>query len=476
MRRILAEWLLSAFLALALLAPASAQAQIGWSQVPGGANSFAVTSTGASLKYPANGPLVIVTNAGTTQVYVRQGDASAQAATTDLALPAGRATVFAVGANTFIAAITDSGNSSTISVSVGSGTPIMAGGVGSAGGGVGACAVSTALLYNNASALGCDAGLTYAPNGRVTITNSTANTTPLTITGGSHTSATAANDLSITTTLNSSSYAGDVIALHATNTASAAGATLLNLYGGAGGLTSEFSVDPSGNLSATGFISSNVFRANGAGLTFKNSASTTIASIGSSGGASFPVVAPNTAELILSGGSTTGSSTVIPGVSVTGTLNTTGIVDGAALSANITNTASGAGSKLADIQVASSSVFNIDMSGDLTLPSGYLLFNTNLFLSRVSTGTLQIGSTSSNSLGAIKMANWQAGILYSIAGTALPTCSGVAGAYATVSDATSATPGGAYSGSGSNNVAVHCNGTNWIILGEIANDNMKDAA
>lgn len=51
--------------------------------------------------------------------------------------------------------------------------------------------------------------------------------------------------------------------------------------------------------------------------------------------------AVNTTPLIISGGSITGSSTVSPGLTITGTLNTSGVASGIAL--NLTNTAVGAG-------------------------------------------------------------------------------------------------------------------------------------
>src|SRR5271166_5480702 len=58
--------------------------------------------------------------------------------------------------------------------------------------------------------------------------------------------------------------------------------------------------------------------------------------------------AANNAILALSGGSLTGSSTN-SFLSITGTWNTTGVVD-AALLVNVTNTASGTGSLLLDLQ------------------------------------------------------------------------------------------------------------------------------
>lgn len=77
--------------------------------------------------------------------------------------------------------------------------------------------------------------------------------------------------------------------------------------------------------------------------------------------------AANSTGLTVSGGSITGSSTVAPGIKVTGTLNTTGNVDGAALFANITNTASGSGTELLDLQVGGTSIFSVSPTGYVTV-------------------------------------------------------------------------------------------------------------
>src|ERR1700722_6454982 len=81
--------------------------------------------------------------------------------------------------------------------------------------------------------------------------------------------------------------------------------------------------------------------------------------------------AANTVPLTLTGGSTTGSGTTILGPSVSGTLNTTGVVDGASFFANITNTAVGAGSSLFDLQVGSSSKFKVGLGGAVTASSSF---------------------------------------------------------------------------------------------------------
>jgi hypothetical protein len=79
-------------------------------------------------------------------------------------------------------------------------------------------------------------------------------------------------------------------------------------------------------------------------------------------------------------------------------------------------------------------------------------------VTRVSAGVVGIStSDSTGSGGAIKLANVQAGVLYSAAGTALPSCaSGIQGEQAVVSDATSPTYMGTYTPSGGITSAVIC--------------------
>lgn len=79
-----------------------------------------------------------------------------------------------------------------------------------------------------------------------------------------------------------------------------------------------------------------------------------------SGGVLTLTPAANTAQpLLITGGSTTGSGTAALGIGVVGTLNTTGLVDGAAFFANITNTASANNSLIADVQIGGVSAFSI---------------------------------------------------------------------------------------------------------------------
>jgi hypothetical protein len=84
---------------------------------------------------------------------------------------------------------------------------------------------------------------------------------------------------------------------------------------------------------------------------------------GSGGQVNLKPAANTTQPLLLSSGSTTGSGTSTVGYAVTGTLNTTGNVVGAAFFANITDTAAGSASRLVSLQIGSSEKFGIDMTG-----------------------------------------------------------------------------------------------------------------
>jgi hypothetical protein len=107
--------------------------------------------------------------------------------------------------------------------------------------------------------------------------------------------------------------------------------------------------------------------------------------------------AANTAQpFLITGGSTTGASTSALGLSIVGTLNTSGVVDGAALFANVLNTASGAGSSLVDLQVGSTSQFVVTTNGTLTIgaSSGYSwVGKTDAFMFPGSGGTGQTGNS-----------------------------------------------------------------------------------
>lgn len=116
----------------------------------------------------------------------------------------------------------------------------------------------------------------------------------------------------------------------------------------------------------------------------------------------------------------------------------------------------------------------------LILSSGNLFFRSNYFLrwssagastsgndtgiSRGAAGVISIDTTTAqNGLGIVKTAAVLPGVLYSAAGTALPTCAaGIKGQSAVVSDATTPTYLGTYTSGGAVAAAVLCNGTNWV--------------
>lgn len=106
------------------------------------------------------------------------------------------------------------------------------------------------ICYNNAGAFAGDPGLTDPGGiGAVTITNSSANTTPLTISGQSLTGSDTHAGISYAGTWNTSA-GPTALSVSITNTASTGG-LLLNLLAGAGGATSEFKVDTSGNVTSS---------------------------------------------------------------------------------------------------------------------------------------------------------------------------------------------------------------------------------
>lgn len=126
----------------------------------------------------------------------------------------------------------------------GGGSPMVPNAGGSGGGTPGGS--SGQIQYNNAGAFAGDVGLTDPGGiGALTITNSLANTTPLTITGQSLMGSDTHAGISYAGTWNTSG-APTALSVAVTNTASSGG-LLLNLLAGAGGATSEFKVDTAGN-------------------------------------------------------------------------------------------------------------------------------------------------------------------------------------------------------------------------------------
>lgn len=85
--------------------------------------------------------------------------------------------------------------------------------------------------------------------------------------------------------------------------------------------------------------------------------------------------------------------------------------------------------------------------------------------SRSAAGVVNLGNgTAANQTGSLIAAQVQlSGVIYSAAGTALPSCAtGTKGAHATVSDATSPTYLGTYTSGGAVIAPVFCNGTTWL--------------
>lgn len=103
----------------------------------------------------------------------------------------------------------------------------------------------------------------------------------------------------------------------------------------------------------------------------------------------------------ISGGSITGSSTSGFGVSVTGTLNTTGVVDGAVLFSNITNTASNPQSTLIDLQSGGVSYLAFSLGNNGRLSVG----NTALQVGELLLGSTGAANGFANALGVLTAQN-----------------------------------------------------------------------
>lgn len=131
--------------------------------------------------------------------------------------------------------------------------------------------------------------------------------------------------------------------------------TFAGAAGGAGGATSGTGGAGTDFLVTTGTGgAATVGSTTGRGGNF----TVTLGSAGATGTAGLP------GKFTITGG-TVGAANTTPTESITGTWNTTGVVD-AALLINITNTASGAASKLFDAQVGSTSQFAVDKAGNTT--------------------------------------------------------------------------------------------------------------
>jgi hypothetical protein len=94
--------------------------------------------------------------------------------------------------------------------------------------------------------------------------------------------------------------------------------------------------------------------------------------LGSAGGTG-TAGAPGQFEIV---GGTVGAANTTPFLNLTGTWNTTGVVD-AAIFANITNTASGTASKLMDLQIGSTTQFNVDKVGNVNAVGAFISNGTS---------------------------------------------------------------------------------------------------
>lgn len=158
--------------------------------------------------------------------------------------------------------------------------------------------------------------------------------------------------------------------------------TVFNLSAGAGGATT-FAGGTGGSGSGVSMLAGNGGASTGGGanggvggsftFTSGNGGAGGTGSAGQAGDFVFNVGSAGAAGSGTSGRSgevqmafgTVGGALTTPFLNITGTWNTTGVVD-AAIFENITNTASGAASKLVDLQVGSTSQFAVDKVGNVT--------------------------------------------------------------------------------------------------------------
>ncbi|MBI1196759.1 MAG: hypothetical protein GC203_02745 [Phenylobacterium sp.] len=107
---------------------------------PSGAASLSVSGTSSRVALPTGANLLLFNN-GFADLYFKLGGNSVTAATIDYLLGSGRALVVAAGSDTYIAAITSTGTT-TLSVTSGTGSPVISGGGGGGGGGGGAVTIA----------------------------------------------------------------------------------------------------------------------------------------------------------------------------------------------------------------------------------------------------------------------------------------------------------------------------------------------
>jgi hypothetical protein len=204
---------------------------------------------------------------------------------------------------------------------------------------------------------------------------------------------------------------------------------LLCLLLAAPALAQNNSSFPSGGGGSTPGGASTDLQFNSGGTVFGGDSGLTYAGVG---GVLTLTPAANTAQpFLITGGSVTSAGTGKLGLSVVGTLNTSGVVDGAALFANVTNTASGAGSLIIDLQAGGASVFSLGFDTPLlrdaaatiaarngTTAQTFRVYNTftsatsyerGTFDWNLSTNTLVIGTEKGSGGGSVRNINFIVG-------------------------------------------------------------------
>lgn len=161
--------------------------------------------------------------------------------------------------------LSDLANAATARTNLGLGALAMLGvgsGLASAGGNLSANVTSVAGRSGAVTLAQADiAGLTTASSpsfAGLTLTLAGANQSSLVVGGGSNTGSNSLSAVDISWTLNTTG-SPDVIAFRVTDTARGASTKLLNIYGGASGTTSEFSIDRSGSVIAAGSITASTY-------------------------------------------------------------------------------------------------------------------------------------------------------------------------------------------------------------------------
>ena len=273
-----------------------------------------------------------------------------------------------------------------------------------------------------------------------------ANSIAIRETGYSLTGSSAQSLLDLSGTLNTTG-SPDVIALRVTDTGRGAATKFLNIYGGASATTSVFSVSNAGNLVINGSFSG-VSTITAAGQIQTNSGQLYSWSSRSTLGS------PADGSVKLSNSAGTNSVTIsFPTATATPTLQL-GALDAAAPISQIVS--------VQNVIAGTSNTAGVNWTfngsqGTGTGAGGDIIFQT------AKAGTT---GTSQNALAAVFTVKntgvIQNNVVFSAAGTPLPTCNGAAeGSRGAVSDATTPTFLTAYVSGGAIHASVYCDGTSW---------------